>query len=315
MRVLAAILTMGFFAMSCGVEPAQQKSCEVIPPTAQSALNIEDGTDTTDFANTVLIFSGPPGGMMGKCTGTIVGHNAVLTALHCVRSEMASIYVIQTNRLTREEAGQALRRSVSPKKMVSHAGVSPTSTANLEFFPNDFAVLIFADLTFSSAAVTIPSLADIARPSQFTPALMVGFGKSSPTDTGDVSVKRLGTGFYLASSSIAKDLVVTFNRALDPQTFQPQGPKKYSQALQGDSGGPMFIKRDNRLDIVGVLSGGGNYTDGNTSSSMYVDLYSARSLELMRRAASEGAAFTKIQDANPNDVIPSQGGQSINCIN
>jgi hypothetical protein len=315
LRVLAAILTMGFFAMSCGVEPAQQKSCEVIPPTAQSALNIEDGTDTTDFANTVLIFSGPPGGMMGKCTGTIVGHNAVLTALHCVRSEMASIYVIQTNRLTREEAGQALRRSVSPKKMVSHAGVSPTSTANLEFFPNDFVVLIFADLTFSSAAVTIPSLADIARPSQFTPAMLVGFGKSSPADTGDVSVKRLGTGFYLANSSIAKDLVVTFNRALDPQTFQPQGPKKYSQALQGDSGGPMFIKRDNRLDIVGVLSGGGNYTDGNTSSSMYVDLYSARSLELMRRAASEGAAFTKIQDANPNDVIPSQGGQSINCIN
>ena len=310
------MMMIGMSGVSCGIEPAQQKSCEVTPPTAQSALNIEDGSETTDFASTVLIFSGVPGSLMGKCTGTIVGHNAVLTALHCMRSDVTSIYVIQTNRLTREESGQAIRRSVSPKKIISHPGVSPTSTATLDFFPNDLVVLIFADRTFSSAAVTIPSLADIAKPAQFSPAIMVGFGKSSPSDNGEVSVKRLGSGFYVTNPNIARDVVVSFNRDLDRQTFQPQGPKKYSQTLQGDSGGPMFIKRDNRLDIVGVLSGGGYYTDGTTSSSMYVDLYSSRSLDLMRRAARDGAVFTNIQDINPNDVMPDsgQGGQALNCI-
>lgn len=149
------------------------------------------------------------------------------------------------------------------------------------------------------------------------PSIMVGFGKSSPTDTSNGSIKRVGSGFYLVDPRGARDLITTYNRAVDETTFQPQGPKKFSQTLQGDSGGPLFVKRDNRLDIVGVLSGGGVYPDGITGSSIYVDLYSARSLELMSRAAAEGAVFTKMGEANSNAVEPGQGGgqNPANCIN
>jgi hypothetical protein len=48
---------------------------------------------------------------------------------------------------------------------------------------DDLVVMIFNDQTFKQTDVIVPSLYSLSRPAQFSPVILVGFGKSSPTDT------------------------------------------------------------------------------------------------------------------------------------
>lgn len=292
------ILIFAVMTTACGTSGSKTASCTT--QKKQNPLKIEDGTETNQFPSVVLVMSGNPTGRMMKCTGTIVGHNSVLTAAHCIGGGPESMYVMQTGSLTARDYSAALMAAVKPRAIISHGAIeppNPSGVADISKFPDDLVVLVFANNTFRNRDVVIPSLNDIQRPTQFSKATMVGFGKSSANDTSSSSIKRMGLGFYLVHDAFYKDLVFSFNRDLDQSTLMPEGPKKFSQGQQGDSGGPLFVDGENSLRIVGVLSGGGTSQDGATSRSIYVDLYSQRSLALLAKASSEGAKFTSKNEA------------------
>lgn len=282
----------------------------------QSSLRIQDGTETSDYPSVVLVMSGPRVGSVAKCTGTIVGHNAVLTAAHCIHGTADSVYVMQTLSLrSAAEHTRALASAISPRMIISHGPFSSSPTnADISELPEDMVVLVFSDNSFQQREVIVPSLHGRARPDNFTDTIMVGFGKSSASDKSDTSIKRVGFGFYLVEDRFGADLVFSFDRELDPQILAPVGPKKYSQTQQGDSGGPLFFKRDNQLEIVGVTSAGGTSSDGQVSRSIYVDLYSEKSLNLFARASEQGAHFTEPSEFRAPGASASPNGQGTACI-
>jgi secreted trypsin-like serine protease len=307
---LAGILWSG-----CGAPPSQTRStCSAFEP--QSSLNIEDGSETTSYPSVVLVMSGNLGGSMAKCTGTIVGHNSVLTAAHCITGSADSVYVMQTLSLrSSAEHSQALKTAISPRQVISRGPIEiSTTTADIAKLANDLAVLIFADQTFQQKDVIVPSLHQSSRPQQFVKTTMVGFGKSHENDNTDTSIKRIGRGFYLANNPSGKDLIFTFNRELNPQTLSPEGPKIYSQAWQGDSGGPLFYTREAQLELVGVLSAGGHSSDGVTTRSVYVDLFSQRSLDLLNQAIAQGAYFTPPSEASSTNAWASSDSPANACF-
>lgn len=285
---------------SCGGNTSRSKSCSNQKPN--QPLAIVDGVETSSFPSVVLFMSGKKGGQMAKCTGTVVGHNSIITAAHCITGSTSDIYVMQGSRYIGSDHDVALKTAISPNVIVSH-GTITNSTGKLAFSqrPDDLVVFIFKDKTFSQKDVIIPSLLKLDRPSQFSEVILTGFGKSSINDHSDTSIKRMGRGRYVYNPTIGKDLVFTFDRDVNDQTFAALGSKEYSLTLQGDSGGPLLAKTSRGLEVVGVLSGGGTSTDGSVGRSIYVDLYSARSLELLSKARSKGAVFNDLTVRDSSD--------------
>lgn len=301
---------------ACGAPPSGTRAAACQPSTMQSPLGIQDGIQTADYPSVALLMSGPRVGNVSKCTGTIVGHNSLLTAAHCIQGTADSIYVIQTNGLRGSEHDRAMASAISPRAIVSHGPFYvPPGGIDLSQLPEDLVVLIFRDRVFQQRDVLIPSLHDMTRPENFAETFMVGFGKSHAGDSGVDSIKREGKGFYFVNDILGRDLVFSYNRELNAQTFTPVGPKKYSQILQGDSGGPLFMKQGRQLNIVGVSSASGMADDGLTSQSVFVDLYSEKSLSLLKRAVQQGANFTPPSELRESTSISSAGAPvPTNCL-
>jgi len=311
-KLLTVILVS--FTSGCGTSPSQTRgTCANL--ASQSSLKIEDGSETTEYPSVVLIMSGPRVGSVAKCTGTIVGHNTVLTAAHCIKGSADTVYVMQTLSLRGAEHNRALASSISPRAIISHGPFSGSTTnADISKLPEDLVVLLFVDNSFQQRDVIVPSLHGRNRPENFSDTIMVGFGKSSAGDTSDTSIKRVGSGFYVVEDVFGASLVFSFDRQLDPQTLAPVGSKQYSQTQQGDSGGPLFYKRDNQLELVGVTSAGGTSSDGLTSRSIYVDLYSQKSLDLFERASEQGAHFTDPSEFREPAAFAGPRGPVTRCI-
>jgi hypothetical protein len=144
---------------------------------------------------------------------------------------------------------------------------------------------------------------------------LVGFGKSSSTDTAKSNIKRVGDSRYVYNPSLGRDVVFVFDRDVNDQTFASLGEKKYSQTLQGDSGGPLLIETEHGLEILGVVSGGGPALNGSSNRSVYVDLHSPRSQELFLKAKSNGAVFNalKLRKGSYNDVLVAKESSSLAC--
>lgn len=325
MKVFSKFLALPLIVSGCGVQSPQSRASACQPKVIESPLNIEDGSETSDYQSVVLIISTSPGNTSNgglKCTGTITGHNVVLTAAHCIASSAQFVSVMQTNSLRSiEEIASATRTGLRPHTIISHGTVKGSdrvlSPAMME---DDVAILLFPDQTFKQRDVIVSSLHKINRPPRFADTIMVGFGKNSTNDAtaSSTAIKRVGRGFYFSNETLVRGVVYTHNRMIDPSTFQPIGPKKFSQAHQGDSGGPLFFKRENQLDLVGIASAIGNVGDGQSTYTNYADLHSERSLSLLQQAIAKGASFTeptKSLQSKSSDATANQKSPNINCIN
>lgn len=322
MKVLSTIVALSLLASGCG-SPSPQSRVSACKPKAK--LNIEDGSETSDYPSVVLIISSSPGNTSSggfKCTGTITGHNVVLTAAHCISSTAQYTSVMQTNSLRNiDEIARAIQGAIKPHTILTHGTVTGSdSTLSPAMTADDVAILLFPDQTFKQRDVIISSLHKIARPPRFADTVMIGFGKNSATDTTSSSsaIKRVGKGFYFSNETLVKGVVYTHNRMIDPNNFQPIGPKKFSQAHQGDSGGPLFYKRENQHDLVGIASAIGRVGNDQSTYTSYADLHSERSLSLLRQAMSKGASFTEPNKSllgQSSDASAKQNTTTNNCIN
>jgi len=314
MRIVLITLLVALINQGCGASTSRSKSCTHVK--SQAPLAIVDGYESSKFPSVVFIMAGKLGGQMAACTGTVVGHNAVLTAAHCIRGNAADHYIMQGTGYRGAEYTAALKSALSPKAIISHGTIdNSTGTLSPDQRRDDLVVMIFKDQTFSQTDVIIPSLYSLSRPAQFSPVILVGFGKSSPTDTANSNIKRVGDSRYVYNPSLGRDVVFVFDRDVNDQTFASMGAKKYSQTLEGDSGGPLLIETDHGLEILGVVSGGGSALNGSNNRSVYVDLHSSRSQELFLKAKSNGAVFNAVNSHNRRntDGLVAKESSSLVC--
>lgn len=277
-------------------------------------LAIEGGQETSGYEGVVLIYSVRSADNNSfKCSGTIVGHNVVLTAAHCIKGPAESTHVIEADFLrSPEEVRSALQRSVKPHTILRHPDPVDWTKARMDQAAIDLAVLIFRDHTFPGRGILVPSLSGVERPEERAETIMVGFGGSSADDSTNTTtaVKRAGRGFYYPFPSPA--VLITSDQMLAPGTGQATGPKSFSRAHQGDSGGPLLHKKNDVLHIVGVASMVSLQPDSKLGSyAVYADLHGSKSLNLLRQAISKGASFSEPE--NSQQAPAATGGNLSGC--
>lgn len=155
------------------------------------------------------------------CSGSVIGQHAVLTAAHCLLSDVIAARVF------------AGGRYVSVSSFVFHPQVSIGENVPAEVF-YDVAVLFTSEqlttrqypLLFSRSAVVGEE------------ALVAGYGRD---ENGTAGFLKVGNTFV---SEVNEQYVVT---EFLPSTANP---------CEGDSGGPLLVVQDGVLAIAGIVSSG-----------------------------------------------------------
>lgn len=312
------LLMVTIFVSSCSsvtTVPKTYVSGTCLDKASNVPLAIEGGVQTSDYDDVILIFSEVANSGY-KCTGTIVGHNVVLTAAHCIRTDKNSTYAIETGSIHNvpEEIPRLIPSAATPRRILQNPKYSTSQPTQSGKASLDLAVLLFPDRTFNRRDVIVPSLYKMKQPPRFSDTIMVGYGGASAFDSTNATtaIKRAGRGFYLP---LTNGTLITSDRMLNPEAAAATGPIEFSRAHPGDSGGPLFYESGGTRLIIGVASLG---SDGNAEANqplsnitLYADLYSEKSLQLLRQAISEGAEF--FEPSSSQIISPSTPENETGC--
>jgi V8-like Glu-specific endopeptidase len=257
----------------------------------KAALDIVNGATTTRYPAVVLLLDYDASTrLLSLCTGTFIGHNALLTASHCVtESGKRMRYVKGTSFAADFDAATAYANGVAPLQVLnpSKVGGEFVKAGDTE---TDLALLVFPDHT---APATLPLAT--RRPSSGDAVTLVGFGRATQADNGgraEAIYKRIGDNTYHATKELEEELpgLITLFGPGDQAT----GGKHKSLTGEGDSGGPLLLDDT----VVGVTSSGGPVTgpfvqdaNGEKGLTMYASAVSPFAKDLVAKAKSAGAAF------------------------
>ncbi len=198
-------------------------------------------------------------GKAGRCTGTIVRDDLILTAAHCVVNDMPLKSILATPYLS-HGAEQAL----SLGKQASQYLFLPSYDPKLDYkerIPRDLAFVIFPKGTFAGRpmgqfAPEDPLLGDMVR--------LVGYGRTNAADPDSNPMSKRHTG--TATVSLINPGIIIF-------ATEQVGLTTVSVA-QGDSGGALFNAAG---QVVGVASEGTTDTGNNSISkdNQYYAVYAS----------------------------------------
>jgi secreted trypsin-like serine protease len=184
---------------------------------------------TTDFPGVVMVIL--PGNK-GLCTGSIVSPRAVLTATHCLKT-----------------AGTYTVRSKNGDFQTNHVAYAGTGSVE---DTHDIGLLIFDNVTLTNFNDEVYPIATKANVGDAV--TLVGFGCSSvETKTGS-GVKRAGTNRINTKDD--------YLNLLTPKSTSARGiigDANQAGTCFGDSGGPLFVTVNGKLQIAGVTHAGGTY--------------------------------------------------------
>jgi len=248
-----------------------------------SAVKVTNGREIaeTDYPSVVYIASQVQGGI-ASCTATFVNDSQVVSAAHCVEGTSASSPSLYLVKLTYVDGEAQLSAVAKAQRWVRPANYNFDDGVN----KLDASVITFPE----NSAPAVSALA--AVPTKAGDSLtIVGYGNNrnfidaSGQFTGSgAGKKRVGTNQVGAVIDGMIQFIGTPSAGSD---FEP-GSLVLSGS--GDSGGPLFV--NGRL--AGVTSGGGVGSTGDGQEvyiSQYVDLKSADSQALLRKALKPGTAF------------------------
>lgn len=180
---------------------------------------------TTDFPGVVMVLS--PAGAL--CTGIIVGRRAVITAAHCLLSN--GRYTIRTDR---GDFSTSDRDSNGPGTVDD---------------PRDIGMLRFdADVTDNDNDIhTFASSVN-----QGDNVTLVGFGCTNPDTRRGAGTKREAHNVIAEKNS---DFLVLLTAASTVRMII--GDENQGGTCFGDSGGPLFVERNGKQQLVGITHAGG----------------------------------------------------------
>lgn len=203
-------------------------------------------TETEAFPGVVQIRS-----RAGSCTGVVIQKQAVMTASHCIKNT-ESVSVIG-------EMGTILTEKIEK--------LGPGTVGDA----HDLAILI---LSLSPSARAYPIGAHI---SVGETVHLVGYGCGTFGAVASQGVKRSGTNVIFR--------VDKYLEVLTPDVLLPRrkilGPNNRAGSCSGDSGGPMFVERQGRLELVGIDHA--VMPEGKDQISAYIDLTSSTNREFLQR--------------------------------
>lgn len=192
------------------------------------------------------------------CGGTLISHNHVLTAAHCIQQKdvreplRANQLTIQLGRYNLSHSSEFGALNLQPSEILIH----PQWNASSERYDADIAILHFAFTVEQSATIqTVAFWSKDSIVNESVEGTVAGWGASERTEylgheevPYQVAVKRVPTiQCFLNDYLFAK---ISSNR-----TFCAEGVKENSGPCSGDSGGGFYIKHDDSWYIFGIISG------------------------------------------------------------
>jgi hypothetical protein len=232
---------------------AQCLACEWPAATGQHQSNITNATNDDADLGVVALMQGTN----VVCTGTLVAPRVLVTAAHCVQSD------IWPDAFFGAVPGQGGAR-IALADVRRHPAFDPATLAN------DVAVAVLAEPPPLGATPWPMPAPPLDGSAQGLALRLVGFGRTSPTDT---SPPRKRSGAATLTSLLATEI-----------QFAPSP----SQTCDGDSGGPAFATVGGVEFLVGVTSSGDPMCS-QQARDMRSDAYTAFIAPYVA-AAAEGTA-------------------------
>ena len=210
-------------AIACGPKG------EVSTPKIRNGWEVESTATGPERLSTVGL-QGKQGFSTFSCSAGLLAPDLVVTAAHCVIAGAKVVAFFGT-----DFSGTGITIPVTGAVVdPDYAGATPSDGLK----PHDVAVLRLA--RSAPASYVVPKVVDASEALASKEAvLLAGFGI---TEDGDGS----GTLRAVETTLVGRD---------DAGRLSIDDPSKRG-ACSGDSGGPLFVKRDGQYLLAGVLSGG-----------------------------------------------------------
>ncbi|MFK7892975.1 MAG: trypsin-like serine protease [Granulosicoccus sp.] len=202
---------------------------------------VVNGTQVTDNSYPWMVALLDSSGSQ-VCGGSVIAKRWVLTAAHCVEGASASQLSTLTGR-------QNLLASGGEEINVSRIIIHP------DYRRKEFPDIALLELKRDSsvAPVLLPSL-NYSAPDTGENATVIGWGQIS--ETGPASNALLETALVVSDHQNCATAYQRIGIEIDETAMVCAGTQRGNDSCYGDSGGPMFVKRNNAFVQAGVVSFG-----------------------------------------------------------
>jgi secreted trypsin-like serine protease len=238
-----------------------------------------------------------------QCTGILVSSDTVLTAAHCFCDFVSATDAASCASRTYQYGPNNIIHANNPSPFlllfqdVGRVGISKiTIDPGYKNKSADLALLTLKQRINSIRPAPITSVETVSPGSY---AFIVGFGVRSTNNAGSPSIKSHSEGLKLwarvklgtcPQTDVSNDHICWL--------YAPsQGDKTIGSTCHGDSGGPMFMQKDNAWLLVGTTAGGPEDCEpSNDQSTPSYDIDLSKNLQWLKSetsiASSAGSSDT-----------------------
>jgi hypothetical protein len=276
--LLAQTALLLIVAANSATAPAENASAPLEGRPLRVASAIVNGVPTQELPSVALLAILGADGVVGTCTGTLIGCNTILTAAHCFCNNVPGPVCFPEQTKVSAVLFQHLGILI-PTSVTVHPGWTGSVAGG-----HDLALVGFKSSALPIRPSRINTLATVPAGVE---GLIAGYGRTGGT-TQDAGIKRAGLirsstcPFFAPPSS----LCWSFEPPLD-------SPGTDSNTCHGDSGGPLFVF-DTQANpfVAGVTSSGLDPSCLAPNISFDADVYAHRQWIVDASFGDAGAATT-----------------------